>query len=138
VNLPTLEEISQLDPMEIPEILGELEKVKVALWGRLMNPPSQPERKAEPEANRLLSIPAVAQRLGCTKAFAYDLVRKKILPSVQLSLRNTRVKESDLNRCLTMKKKIDNPLSLTYSTNYERVRAKENSQTNGTDAGSDG
>ena len=68
-------------PVEaVPDLLGELERVRVALWTRLSGRATEPVPGA-PEP--LLSIPEVAKTLGIVPSHAYELARSGALPSVR-------------------------------------------------------
>ena len=78
---------------EIPPLLGELERLKAALWARMMNPhvdrDGQPETPAEDL--QLLSVPQVAALLDLPKGRVYELIRQGEIPAVPVGKKNVRV-----------------------------------------------
>jgi excisionase family DNA binding protein len=65
---------------DVPEVSGELERLRVLAWQRLLDAQPPPA----PEADVYLTIPQVAERLRLSKSFCYELTRRGILPSHQL------------------------------------------------------
>ena len=137
MTIPTREEIEQIPPDRIPAALVRLGEIQALLIVRLCNQ-TIPTLPSEEQEDRLLTIPEVARRLSVPKGFAYELIRRKHLPVIKLSERNTRVRESDLTRYLTIKKKIDSPLSFTYSSQHEGIGTKADQKTAGPNAKRDG
>ncbi len=81
-------------PADVPEVSGELERLRVLAWQRALDAQAPPA----PEAAEYLTIPQVAERLRLSKSFCYELTRRGMLPSHQLGQgqRGLRVKLAEL------------------------------------------
>jgi predicted DNA-binding transcriptional regulator AlpA len=58
-----------LPSAEVPEVLGELERLKGLLWVRLSTPTQVPPEPAE--GDRLLGVPEAAAKLGMASSTLY-------------------------------------------------------------------
>lgn len=56
-----------LPPDRIPEALGEIERLKAVLWGRMMA--ARP--KKENHGDRLMTVKQAARRLNCSEGWIY-------------------------------------------------------------------
>jgi hypothetical protein len=61
-----LQEARQLDPAELPRLLGELEEVRATALARLTTP------APTPVSDQLLPISAAAKRLSLSRAYLYE------------------------------------------------------------------
>jgi excisionase family DNA binding protein len=98
-------QLAALPAGTLPGLLGELERLRAALWVRLTTPtPTPPE-----EADRLLTIPEVAGRLGVPTPYAYELARRGALPTVRVGPKYVRVSAAALADWTTRQQKgLDN------------------------------
>ncbi len=88
----------------VPALLGDLERLKMVLWAKLMHvavPQAQPALGDE----TLLSIPQVAERLKIPVARCYELARYQDgLPTIRLG-KSLRVSPTELAAWLGQQKK---------------------------------
>jgi excisionase family DNA binding protein len=115
---------------EAEELLGQLEPIRVKLWRAALR--QEPERKAD---ERLLSIEQVAARLNVPKSRAYELCRRRDLPSHKVG-KYIRVPASAVERYLTAHRKgaIDPSVYLKYTyRRHDRPGAETSSKTMGID-----
>jgi excisionase family DNA binding protein len=66
-------------------LLGILERVRVSAWAKVLR--SSRDSSQAPslqEGVRLLTVPQVAERLTIPEGYAYELVRRGVLPVVRL------------------------------------------------------
>ncbi len=82
--------VAEASPQQAPALLGELERLKASLWGRLMTPlPALDGHSGAGEGDRLLTVEEAAHRLGVSKDFLYRKAR--VLPfTVRLGPRQLR------------------------------------------------
>lgn len=73
--------IAQTEPNSCPQLLGELERLKALLWGRMLRTESVPA--SQPDNGRYLSVTEVVTRFGVTDRWLYR--NKKKLPHSQPS-----------------------------------------------------
>jgi excisionase family DNA binding protein len=73
---------------ELPALLGAVEQIKVAGWGRMF---TGPQNGQGPDV--LLTVPEVAAKLKLSEYRTYELCRQGILKSVRLG-KSVRVKPS--------------------------------------------
>ena len=93
-SLPELDHVVDEAPREeIPDLLGELERLKVRLLARLVSPrpPEQPKRP-----DRLLTVDEAAERLATTRDHLYRQADR--LPfTVRLSAQQLRFSERGID-----------------------------------------
>ena len=97
--LTTIEQgLTNLVPRDVATLLGDLERLRAVLWARLTvaSTSAHPVPAAAEPADRLLTIPEVATRLGVPTAYAYELARRRQLPVLRVGLRYLRVPASGL------------------------------------------
>lgn len=70
--------LCEAPPEAIPALLGELERVKAALWARLMAPAVPPTTSA---ADGLLDAEEVATLLRVPKGYVYEMARPAASPA---------------------------------------------------------
>lgn len=130
-----LETILTEAPAEsVPALLGDLERLKMVLWAKLMHgsvPQAQPALGDE----TLLSIPQVAERLKIPVARCYELARHRDgLPVIRIG-KYLRVSPTELTAWLGQQKKgLDKRLSFAYSRSHDRTRTTPHPKTPGSDA----
>jgi len=73
--------IAQAAPCACPPLLGELERLKAILWGRMLHTESAPA--PQPDNGRYLTVKDVVTRFGVTDRWLYR--HKKKLPHSQPS-----------------------------------------------------
>jgi excisionase family DNA binding protein len=74
-----------LPPTVIPTLLAEVERLKAALWMRLVTSLIDSARaNPEPGPPRLLTVPQVADLVGVPAGNIYALVRRGELPAIRL------------------------------------------------------
>ncbi len=66
--------INQADPSACPELVGQLERLKFLAWMRGAD--AGKKANGVGEAQNLLTIQQVAERLNVPKTYAYELVRQ--------------------------------------------------------------
>jgi len=59
-----------------------------------------------------LSVTAMAERLGCSRSTGYDLVARKLVPSIKLGPRTIRIRADSLDEAL---KALEQPATLPRS-----------------------
>jgi excisionase family DNA binding protein len=90
--------LTELVPRDVATLLGDLERLRAVLWARLTVAiaSAHPVPAAPEPADRLLTIPEVATRLGVPTAYAYELARRRQLPILRVGLRYLRVPAAGL------------------------------------------
>ncbi len=90
---------------DIPVLIGELEKLRVTLWARIVG--EMVSQKNNPIIDEsLLSIPQVAERLKIPVARCYELARHQDgLPTIRLG-KSLRVSPTELTAWLGQQKKV--------------------------------
>ena len=73
--------IAQMAPSACPQLLGELERLKALLWGRMLHAESVPA--PPPDNGRYLTVKEVVTRFGVTDRWLYR--NKRNLPHSQPS-----------------------------------------------------
>jgi excisionase family DNA binding protein len=97
--LTTIEQdLTELVPRDVATLLGDLERLRAALWARLTvaSASAHPAPAIAESTDRLLTIPEVATRLGVPTAYAYELARRRQLPVLRVGLRYLRVPAAGL------------------------------------------
>jgi len=94
-----LRSLEQTPRDEIPDVLGDLERVRAVLWARWVAP--EPAKASEgppgPQAGPLLSADQVAERLGVSRRWVYR--HRKALGGRKVGAK-VRFSEDDLRRYL--------------------------------------
>lgn len=88
------QDIATIPSNEIPALLLRLAAAQSALVARLLSDAHDKSESRHSE-EQLLTIPEVATRLSVPAAYAYDLARKSILPTVRFG-KYVRMRASDL------------------------------------------
>ncbi len=88
------QDIAAIPSGEIPALLLHLAAAQSALVARLLKD-AHDKTESPPPEERLLTIPEVATRLSVPAAYAYDIARRSILPTVRFG-KYVRVRASDL------------------------------------------
>ena len=70
--------------VDIPGLLGELERLKALLWSRMVTVSCRAMSHQLPDTASLLTLPQVAMRLAIPEGRAYELARQGILPTVRV------------------------------------------------------
>lgn len=71
--------VADVPARAVPDLLAELERIRVRLWARLSDRAAEPIPGPEP----LLSVPEVARVLRVVPSHVYELARSGSLPSVR-------------------------------------------------------
>ena len=127
--------LSDAPEASIPALLGNLERLKMVLWAKLMHmavPQAQPALGEE----TLLSIPQVAERLKIPVARCYELARYQGgLPTIRLG-KSLRVSPSELTAWLARppKKGLDNGLCQRHSGHHDPQRTAKTTNRSQRDA----
>ena len=87
--------IATIAPMELPSLLGHLEKIKALGWGRMIAAPSN----GHADMN-LLTVPEVAKLLKVSEYKTYELVRQGEIKKTTIG-DSVRIKPSDLQAYLS-------------------------------------
>lgn len=108
---------------EIPVLLVELERLRAALWVRLVAPSRKTSegRGATDGNDRLLTVPEVADRLAVRPARVYEMIRLGGIPVVRFG-KYVRVPASDLLQWLEQHR--EKPFGPTLYTVYSQSRDK--------------
>ena len=86
--IQVLEEAVQSVPLaELPALTGDLERLKVLAFARLM-------QKPESDHEHLLTPAQVAARLNVAESFVYEAARQKKMKSVRLGKKYVRFTEA--------------------------------------------
>ncbi len=112
---------------QLPEILGELERLKMLAWQRVMEP-HVGRGMRDDKRDSLLTIPQTASRLNIPESRAYELARRQDgLPVIRIG-KYLRVDPVALEGWLVeqVKMRLDTKVSSTYSQSHERGRAESN------------
>jgi len=103
MSLPDLRAlVANAEPADLPSLVGELEAAKAAAWARLAGPSARPP---DAPADRLLTMPQAAERLGITEHQARELGRRGDLPTVLVGERHVRVRASTLTEWIRRREK---------------------------------
>lgn len=129
-----------LAPEAIPRLLGELERLKALLWGRMLN--RLPTNNGVPlaEEDRLLTVPQVAELLAIPKGYVYKLARRGEIPIVRLG-KYVRVQPSDLDEWVGRhrQKGVDSQMYTVYSrAAHDGARVPKNPTETRADSGHPG
>lgn len=82
--LSELEAVIGSAPAEhLPDLLGQLERLKGQAWARMMSASLTKDVNPSPE-QQLLTLPQVAERLSIPESRAYELARQHKLPAVRI------------------------------------------------------
>jgi excisionase family DNA binding protein len=105
---------------DIPAALAQIAAAQSSLASRLLSNSTQPETKAGPSPEKLLTVPEVADQLGLVKGYVYELVRNGQIVAIR-SGKYVRIRpaaiEQFLARCSTG---LDTPLSKIHSPKHDR------------------
>ncbi len=96
-------ELEQTSSEALPEVYGELEKLKLRLWIRMLHSKPKVEQAPAPVADKMLTAQEAARILGTTPTFLYK--NSKTLPFARkLSRKCLRFSEIGLRRWLEAKR----------------------------------
>jgi len=98
------EQAAEVNPADIPDLLGALETVRARLWTRL-NTPALPETqgKGSDASDRLLDAKEAAERLGVKPKWMYS--HADTLPfTLRIGERTVRFSEKGLQRWMEKKR----------------------------------
>jgi hypothetical protein len=110
---------------QLPTILGELERLKILAWQRVIA--SQAQGKPTDEREGLLTIPQTAIRLNIPQTRAYELTRQRGgFPVVRIG-KYLRVNPVALEGWLSQQ---DNGLDKNVSVAYTQRHGRKRTQTN--------
>ena len=114
-----------LPPTVIPALLAEVERLKAALWMRLVTSLIDSARtNPEPAAPRLLTVPQVAELLGVPAGNLYAVVRRGELRAIRLG-KYVRVDPAEFKKWLAQHQladQVDGGLCHWYSPDHEGTR----------------
>jgi len=88
--------VAELPPEAIPVMLGELERLKAALWARLASPQHNGDAEYSESRDRLLDAQEAANKLGASKDYLYRHASK--LPFTVRLGRQLRFSEAGMER----------------------------------------
>jgi len=98
------EALAQASPDALPEILGELERVKARLWIRMLRgTPSKEIHKPLPPEDRLLTPVEAARIMNTSKTWLYRH-SKKLPFTRKLSRKSLRFSENGLRKWMEAKR----------------------------------
>ncbi len=63
--------IAEASPKDAPRLLGDLERLKAFLWGRLLGSQAKGNDQAPPDEDRLLTVKEASQMLSVSKDWLY-------------------------------------------------------------------
>ena len=78
------EAVAQGEVVDIPGLLGELERLKAILWSRMVTVSYGTTSGKQCSEATLLTLPQVATRLAIPEGRAYELARQGTLPTVRV------------------------------------------------------
>lgn len=91
--------VAAIPSEEIPVLLGEIERLRTALWAQLVRPLETPRVAASVDADEYLTVPEAAAALRFTDAYLYEAVRRQDLPAIRKG-RYVRIRRDDLRAWL--------------------------------------
>ncbi len=118
-------QIATVRPEDAPALIGELERLKARLWGRMTSAATENGRPEAPaEDLRHLSVPKAAELLNLPKARVYELIRQGEIPAVRYG-KNLRVPLSGLRESIArhQEKGLDGPDSNMLASAHDGRRA---------------
>lgn len=92
--------IAHTEPSACPQLLGELERLKALLWGRMLQPESAPA--AESDNGRYLTVQEVVTRFGVTDRWLYR--HKRQMPHSQPSRKVLLFPEQAITKWIASRK----------------------------------
>ncbi len=115
---------AEIPAEQVSALLGELERLRAALWVRLVTAPAASAPALEP--NRLLTADEVAAWLGVPKSYVYELARRRTpdaLPTVAFGKYVRFVAEGVAAWVARHRRdRIDAGVSVTYTPSHDRRR----------------
>lgn len=91
--------VAGLEDVDVPQLLGALEKLRASLWARMLRAPTSSLAPAPDAADQVLTVADVASELQFTRAYVYEAVRRGDLPAIRKG-RYVRVRRADLRAWL--------------------------------------
>ena len=87
--------LAEVSPQEVPALLGGLERVRAALWARMMSASSDGYGRAHAAEDRLLTVEEAAGKLGVSPDWLY---RRRLPFTVRLGPRQLRFSAQGIER----------------------------------------
>jgi excisionase family DNA binding protein len=96
-----------LPPDQVPALLGELERLRASLWGRVRSLQLCDDAYSAPQGgdDRLLTIPEVAELLTMHVSSLYEMARRGELPSVRVG-KHVRVSATALRQWIAQREHV--------------------------------
>jgi excisionase family DNA binding protein len=91
--------IAGLAAADVPTLLGDLERVRAALWDRMLRGSRAETPTAAGDADEVLTVPEVALELRFTRAYVYEAVRRGDVTAVRKG-KYVRIRRADLRAWL--------------------------------------
>jgi len=92
--------IHALAPVDVPTLLGDLERIRGTLWAHMLQrPPADASSLVRDIENEVLTIPEVARELRFTRAYVYEAVRRGDITALRTG-KYIRVRRTDLRAWL--------------------------------------
>jgi excisionase family DNA binding protein len=92
--------IAELAAHDIPAFLGDLERVRAALWGRMLHGgKTDTTASAVDSVDEVLTVPEVARELKFTRAYIYEAVRRGDVAAIRQG-KYVRIRRQDLRAWL--------------------------------------
>jgi len=96
-------EISQLQQANCPALVGELERLRVVAWAKVICPSTpQPSQQGASTPDRFLTVPEVEDRFSVTRKWLYR--NKKRMPHSQPSRKKLLFPENALTKWFASRK----------------------------------
>ena len=89
--------IAEASPKDAPRLLGDLERLKAFLWGRLLGSQAKGNDQAPPDEDRLLTVKEASQMLSVSKDWLYRNA-SKVPFAVRLGKRHLRFSARRIER----------------------------------------
>ncbi len=92
---------------QVPALLGELERLRASLWGRVtsLQPCDNAHSAPQGADDRLLTVPEVAELLTMHVSSLYEMARRGELPSVRVG-KHVRVPATALRQWLAQREHV--------------------------------
>lgn len=103
-----LEMVGEMEPAELPKLMGEIEEIRVTALARLSSP-----AQSNPLEDRYLSVDEAAAIWGMSKEYIYH--HHKEFSFIRHEGRNLRVSSLGLQKHIRQQKTLDSKLSRGYA-----------------------
>ncbi len=123
------ERVASVQPDAMAGVLGELVLLLARLLVQIPAIPTTAQAREPEEFDRLLTVREAATLLSLRRAYVYDLIRQRALPSVRIG-KYVRVRSCDLQAWITRHReeavdgKIQPGLGFSPSMNGARLKAR--------------